>query len=338
MCSLRSVVSKRLRVSHRAASARTVFSWAVWSDGTLRLQYTQSQMVQNRCEMHEQHARRGVLWGLVGVVIFSVSLPMTRIAVTELDPVFVAMARGLLAALLSVVALVVTRSPWLTWAQYKRVGVAALGVTMGFPLFSSISMRYVPAGHGAIVNGLLPLATVALGAVVVRYRLPWRFWAAAIVGSVTAVGVITWRSGSGFGIGDSAMVVAVLIAAVGYVWGGELSKEIGGWRAICWANAVSIPVLIVPTLWYAPTTPVAWVSWGALGYLAVFSMFLGFFAWYHGLALGGIPRVSQVQLVQPFLTILWAWPLDGEVPTVPVLLAAGVVVVCVWVARRTAHG
>ena len=257
-------------------------------------------------------------------------------AVAELDPVFVAMARGLIAAVLSVLALGMSKSPLLTRTQLVQVIITATGVTIGFPLFSSLAMQQVPAGHGAVVNGLLPLATVALGAVVMRYTLRCQFWLAAIVGSATAVGVVIWRSGSGLVAGDVAMIVAVLIAAVGYVYGGRLSAQIGGWRTICWANVVSIPVMLWPTYAYAPVHAVSSAAWLALAYLGVFSMFLGFFAWYHGLALGGIPRVSQVQLIQPFLTIVWAWPLTGEHPTIEVVAAAVIVVTCIWIARRNA--
>lgn len=286
--------------------------------------------------MHEeqQDISRGLVWGFVGVLIFSVSLPLTRVAVAELDPVFVGMARGMIAAVLSLIALLSTKSPLLNRQQLVQVIITATGVTIGFPLFSSLAMQQVPAGHGAVVNGLLPLATVALGAVVMRYTLRWQFWLAAIVGSATAVGVVIWRSGSGIVPGDVAMIVAVLIAAVGYVYGGRLSAQIGGWRTICWANVVSIPVMLWPTYAYAPVHAVSSSAWLALAYLGVFSMFLGFFAWYHGLALGGIPRVSQVQLIQPFLTIVWAWPLTGEHPTIEVVVAAAIVVTCIWIARR----
>lgn len=288
--------------------------------------------------MHEeqQDISRGLVWGFVGVLIFSVSLPLTRVAVAELDPVFVGMARGMIAAVLSLIALLSTKSPLLNRQQLVQVIITATGVTIGFPLFSSLAMQQVPAGHGAVVNGLLPLATVALGAVVMRYTLRWQFWLAAIVGSATAVGVVIWRSGSGIVPGDVAMIVAVLIAAVGYVYGGRLSAQIGGWRTICWANVVSIPVMLWPTYAYAPVHAVSSSAWLALAYLGVFSMFLGFFAWYHGLALGGIPRVSQVQLIQPFLTIVWAWPLTGEHPTIEVVVAAAIVVTCIWIARRNA--
>lgn len=289
-----------------------------------------------RLHNRQQHISQGLVWGFIGVLIFSVSLPATRMAVAELDPVFVAMARGMMAAALSVGVLVATKSPLLNRQQLVQVVITAVGVTIGFPLFSSLAMQQVPAGHGAVVNGLLPLATVALGAVVMRYTLRWQFWLAAIVGSSTAVGVVIWRSGSGIVLGDMAMIVAVLIAAVGYVYGGRLSAQIGGWRTICWANVVSIPVMLWPTYAYAPVHAVSSSAWLALAYLGVFSMFLGFFAWYHGLALGGIPRVSQVQLIQPFLTIVWAWPLTGEHPTIEVVAAAAIVVTCIWIARRNA--
>jgi drug/metabolite transporter (DMT)-like permease len=279
----------------------------------------------------------GMVWGLIGVMIFSVSLPVTRVAVAAMDPLFVGAGRGLLAACLSAITLIVTRSPLPTRNQLWRLAITSVGVTIGFPLFSSVAMQYVPAGHGAIVNGLLPLATVALGSWLIGYRLRSLFWVAAVIGSATAVGVVLWQSGSEINSGDTAMLVAVLIAAVGYVYGGKLSAEIGGWRTICWANVMGAPILIWPTLWYMPTSSVPESAWLAVAYLGVFSMFLGFFAWYHGLALGGIPRVSQVQLLQPFLTMLWAWPIDGEVPSLWLLGAAGVVVGCIWVARRFAN-
>jgi drug/metabolite transporter (DMT)-like permease len=284
----------------------------------------------------QQQANAGMAWGLVGVLIFSVSLPMTRVAVASLDPVFVGSARALLAGVLSVIALLITRSPWPTWDQLRRLAITASCVTVGFPIFSSIAMKYVPAGHGSVVNGLLPLATVALGAVVLHYRLRWQFWVAAATGSCIAVGVVLWNSGAGVTIGDSAMIAAVLIAAVGYVFGGKLAGELGGWRTICWANVIAAPVLIWPTLALAPTVAVPMAAWLALSYLGVFSMFFGFFAWYHGLALGGIPRVSQIQLLQSFLTMMWAWPIDGEVPSPVLLLASVAVMVCIWLARRNA--
>jgi drug/metabolite transporter (DMT)-like permease len=279
----------------------------------------------------------GLVWGLIGVMIFSVSLPVTRVAVAVMDPLFVGAGRGLLAGLLSAITLIVTRSAIPTRNQLWRLAVTSVGVTIGFPLFSSIAMQYVPAGHGAIVNGLLPLATVALGSWLLGYRLRNLFWLAAIIGSATAVGVVIWQSESEISSGDTAMLLAVVIAAVGYVYGGKLSAEIGGWRTICWANVMAAPILIWPAIWYMPTVSVPESAWLAFGYLGVFSMFLGFFAWYHGLALGGIPRVSQVQLLQPFLTMLWAWPIDGEVPSLWLLGAAGIVVGCIWVARRLAN-
>ena len=284
--------------------------------------------------MSTTQGRAGMWWGLLGVVIFSISLPMAKVALAWFDPVVVAFSRVVIAAGLSAVALLATKSAWPTWRQARLLGLAALGVTVGFPIFSSWAMQVVPAGHGAVVNGLLPLATAALGAVVIGYRPRWPFWVAAVIGSVTAVAVVLWQSGSGVTFGDTAMLIAVLLAAVGYVYGGQLAGEIGGWRTICWANVLAAPVLLGPVWWHLPSTPVPWLGWGALVYLGVFSMFLGFVAWYHGLATGGVQRVSQVQLIQPFLTIIWAWPIDGEQPTWGLFVAATVVVTCIWVARK----
>ena len=165
--------------------------------------------------------RAGMGWGLVGVLIFSISLPMAKVAIAWFDPVVVAFGRVVIAALFSAVALILTRSAWLTWRQMRLLVLAALGVTVGFPIFSSWSMQVVPAGHGAVVNGLLPLATAALGAVVIGYRPRWPFWVAAVIGSLTAVTVVLWQSGAGITFGDTAMLIAVLLAAVGYVFGGQ---------------------------------------------------------------------------------------------------------------------
>ncbi len=284
--------------------------------------------------MSTAHGRTGMGWGVLGVVIFSISLPMAKVALGWFDPVVVAFGRVVIAAVLSAMALIATKSAWPTWRQARLLGLAAIGVTVGFPIFSSWALQVVPTGHGAVVNGLLPLATAALGAVVIGYRPRWPFWVAAVIGSLTAVAVVLWQSGSGITFGDTAMLIAVLLAAVGYVYGGQLSQEIGGWRTICWANVLAAPMLLVPVLTHLPSAPVPWVGWAALAYLGVFSMFLGFVAWYHGLATGGVQRVSQVQLIQPFLTILWAWPIDGEQPTWWLFAAATVVMVCIWVARR----
>ncbi len=276
----------------------------------------------------------GYFFGFIGVLIFSFTLPLTRIAVRDLNPTFVALGRALVAAGLSGVLLFATRQPLLPRKYVARIGIVALGVVIGFPLFSTWAMRYVEASHSAIVIALIPLGTAVLGALLQQQRPSLQFWFAACTGSLTVILFILVSSGVGLQLGDAATLGAVVMAVIGYVEGARMSKLIGSWQTICWANLLAAPFLIAPVVLTAPTGPIATVSWLAFAYLGVFSMFLGFVAWYRGLALGGIARVSQIQLVQAFLTITWAWLLLGEHITPLLLIAAGLVVSMIFVARR----
>jgi drug/metabolite transporter (DMT)-like permease len=278
----------------------------------------------------------GYLFGFLGVLTFSFTFPFTRIAVRELDPTFVGLGRALIAATLSGGLLFLTRQPLPTQRQFTRLAVVALGVVVGFPLFSAWASRFVNASHSAIVNALLPLATAVLGAIVSGDRPSRRFWIAAMIGSATVIAFILLTSGQAIETGDLAMLGAVALASIGYVSGGRMSAQIGSWQTICWANVVAAPFLIVPVLLTMPAqaNAISFNAWLAFGYLGVFSMFLGFFAWYRGLAIGGITRVSQVQLIQTFLTITWSWLILSEIITPLMLAAACIVVMCIVIARR----
>ncbi len=278
----------------------------------------------------------GYIFGFLGVLIFSFTFPFTRIAVRELNPTFVGLGRALIAATLSGGLLLLTRQPLPTRRQFGRLLIVALGVVVGFPLFSAWASRFVNASHSAIVNALLPLATAVLGAIVSGDRPSRRFWISAIIGSLTVIAFILITSGQSIEIGDLAMLGAVALASIGYVSGGRMSAEIGSWQTICWANVVAAPFLLIPVALTAPpaATSISNSTWLAFGYLGVFSMFLGFFAWYRGLAIGGITRVSQVQLIQTFLTITWSWLILNETITPLMLAAATIVVVMIFIARR----
>jgi drug/metabolite transporter (DMT)-like permease len=279
---------------------------------------------------------QGFIFGFLGVLTFSFSLPFTRIAVRELDPTFVGLGRALIAATLSGALLWATKQPLPNRQQLGRLAVVALGVVIGFPLFSSWALKQVPASHGAIINALLPLGTAVLGAIISRERPAPIFWVAAFIGSLTVIAFVMLSNDTGLELADVAMLGAVLLGCIGYVQGGRMSQQIGSWQTICWANVISAPVLVWPVAGIAIQQGVqaSFTAWLAFAYLAVFSMFLGFFAWYRGLALGGITRVSQVQLLQAFLTILWSGLLLGEHITPLMWLAATIVVVMIFIARR----
>jgi drug/metabolite transporter (DMT)-like permease len=282
--------------------------------------------------------RRGLLYGLLGVACFSLTLPATRIAVTGLDPVFVGLGRAVVAALLGAVALMATRSPWPGRALLPRIAIVAAGVIVGFPLFTALAMRHVPASHGAIVIGVLPLATALAGAWLAHERPTPAFWLCSVAGSAVVVTFALWRGGGALQLADLLLLAAVAAAAIGYAEGGRLARTLGGWQVISWALVLAAPLMLLPTLWVvdarvATASPAAWAGFA---YVSVFSMFLGFFAWYRGLALGGIAVVGQTQLLQPFLTLFASALLLGEPLEPATFAAAGLVVVAIALARRYA--
>lgn len=274
----------------------------------------------------------GLALGLVGVIAFSLTLPMTRTAVRELDPWFVAFGRMSIAGLIALAVLLATRGPRPGRADLAVLVWSAIGVVIGFPLFSSLAMRSIPANHGAIINGALPFATAVLAALLYGERQSRRFWICAAIGSllVVAFALRDGLAGGGalFAAGDLLMFGAVAIGAVGYVTGGKLAARVGGVRAILWALVVALPVTVPITLWLALQNPpqAGALAWGAFAYVTLISQIAGFFAWYNGLVLGGIARVSQVQLLQAFFTIGFAALLFGEtVHLATWLFALGVV-------------
>ena len=265
---------------------------------------------------------KGLWLGLLGTVIFAVTLPMTRLAVGTADApqmsgVFIAMGRAVVAATLSVVFLLATRAPLPRRQDGWSLAITASGVVLGFPLFTSIAMRHVEAVHASVIVGVLPLATAAVGALLHRQRPSSGFWLCAGVGSALVVAFAMLRSGApGGGLSiqpaDLLLLAAMLCAAVGYGYGARLSQQMRAEHVICWVLVMALPLTLPLAIVNWPATPPRASAWWGFAYVAVFSMWLGFFAWYRGLALGGTVRVSQVQLVQPFLSMLAAVPLLGE--------------------------
>ncbi|MBP0596715.1 DMT family transporter [Herbaspirillum sp. LeCh32-8] len=281
---------------------------------------------------------KGMWLGLIGVAVFSLTLPFTRIAVAELNPAFVAFGRAVVAGLCSLALLLWMRAPRPNAQQLRGLVITALGVVVGFPLFSSIAMRYVPAAQGAVVVGLLPLATALFGALRFGERPSAGFWLAALAGSAIVIGFALREGGGSFHLADFALFAAVVTAAMGYAEGGRLSQSMGGQQVIAWALVVSLPVTAPVSAWLAWEYGVSAspASWLAFGYVSLFSMFIGFFFWYKGLALGGIARVGQVQLLQPFMSLLGAAVIAGEALDASNLLFALAVIAVVGVGRRMA--
>jgi drug/metabolite transporter (DMT)-like permease len=295
-------------------------------------------------------ANKGLLLGLLGVTLFALTLPMTRLAVGTVDApqmsgVFVALGRAVVAALLSIAFLIATRAPWPRREDLLPLAVTAGGVVFGFPLFTSVAMRYVEAVHASVIVGVLPLATAAVGALLHRQRPSAGFWICAALGSGLVVGFAVLRSGSaGLNIhpADGLLLAAMLCAAVGYGFGARLSQHMRAEHVICWALVMALPLTLPLAAFTRPQAAIPASAWWGFAYTAVFSMWLGFFAWYRGLALGGTVRGSQVQLVQPFLGMLFAMPLLGERLDAVTLGFAAAVIATVFIGKKmpvhaTAH-
>lgn len=272
----------------------------------------------------------GMVYAFVGVLSFSLTLPMTRIAVASLDVTLVGLGRAIVAATLAAILLYITHQKLPSRNQLGSLVIVASGVVLGFPLLSAWATSTLPSSHGAIVLGLLPLATALAGAIRPGERPSRGFWIAGMVGSATVV-VFAVSMGAGqLQLADLALFGAVLLAAMGYAEGGRLARVMGGWQVISWALVLVAPVIAIPVginlLQHEHSLVAPLEAWLSFGYVSVVSQFLGFFAWYRGLALAGIARASQLQLLQPFLTIMAASLLLGEEIT-PLMIGAAIIVV-----------
>jgi drug/metabolite transporter (DMT)-like permease len=275
--------------------------------------------------------------GLIGVVIFSLTLPMTRIVVQEINPLLNGLGRALVAAIPAAALLLWRREQWPTWAQVKALMVVALGVIIGFPVLSAWAMKTLPASHGALVNGLQPLLVAIYAAWLSHERPSKAFWGCAALGSALVLSYALISGAGQIQAGDLLMLAAVAIGGLGYAEGGRLAKQMGGWQVICWALVLSSPILLGPVLYLAAQHegPISTGTWWAFGYVSIFSQFIGFFAWYAGLAMGGIARVSQIQLVQIFFTMGFSALFFGEhIDPITWIFAAGVIVTVI-LGRKT---
>jgi drug/metabolite transporter (DMT)-like permease len=291
----------------------------------------------------------GLALGFLGVLAFSFSLPLTRMAVgseaaPQLSGWFVSLGRAAVAGVLSALWLWAVRAAWPTPAQWRTLALVAAGVVFAFPVCTSLALRQVEAVHASVMLGVMPLATAVLGAWLARQRPSAGFWACAVLGSALVVGFALLRFDAGNGAGftlalhpaDGLLLLAMLGASVGYAYGARLSGHMPPEQVICWALVLSLPVTVPALWWSAPAQPAAIsaAAWGGFAYVSVCSMWLGFFAWYRGLALGGTVRVSQVQLLQPFMSMVFAVPLLGEHIDAMTLGFALAVIATVFIGRK----
>ncbi len=285
---------------------------------------------------------RGFLFGFLGVLAFSFTVPLTRVAVADLDPAFVGLARALVAAVLAALVLALTRQRLPERHQWTRLVIVGSGVIVGFPLFTSLALREMLAADAAVIVGLLPAATAVMAVLRGGERPSRAFWGACAFGLFA---VLLFAVSQGAGLvperGHLLALIAIFACALGYAEGGALAREMGGWRVISWALVIFAPLLAPFVAWSvfgeggAGLSEAGAAAWACFAYVSVISMFLGFFVWYRGLAEGGVARVGQVQLSQPVLTLVWSALLLGERVGSFTVLCVVLVLASVAVGQRT---
>ena len=281
---------------------------------------------------------KGLVLGVVGVAIFALTLPLTRFALRDFDPLFLAIGRTVIAALMAGPLLILTRQTLPSPADLRLLAFVVAGVVFGFPILSAIASRTVPASHGGVVLGALPLATALMSTYFAGERPSQTFWLWGILGSILVIAFALGDHSVELHFGDGLLALAVIAASMGYAAGGQLAKRLGGWQVICWALVLALPITFPLTLWMAhglnghESTP----SWLSFLYLGLMSQLAGFFFWNRGLALGGIARVGQVQLLQSSMTLVAASLILGEPITPRAVIFAVLIAACVWCGRKAA--
>jgi drug/metabolite transporter (DMT)-like permease len=280
----------------------------------------------------------GWINGFIGVVIFSGSLPATRLAVLEFDPVFLTVVRAAIAGVLAVAMLWLFRERRPARDQWLSLLIVAMGVVLGFPLLTALALQHVTSAHSIVFVGLLPLATAIFAVLRGGERPRPVFWMFSILGSALVVGFALAQGLSASPTGDLLMLAAILACGLGYAEGAKLSRTLGGWQVICWALLLSLPVMTILSLWLAPTSfnTISLSAWLCLGYVSLFSMLIGFVFWYRGLAQGGIAAVGQLQLLQPFFGLALAATLLHEQVSLGMLAVTLGVILCVTGAKKFA--
>lgn len=277
--------------------------------------------------------------GLIGVIIFSGSLPATRVAVSGFSPLFLTSARAVIAAALGAILLLALRQKRPHRDDLLPLALVALGVVIGFPLLTALALQYITSAHSIVFVGLLPMATAIFGVLRGGERPKPLFWLFSSLGSAMVAGFALTAGGPVSLTGDLLMIAAILLCGLGYAEGAKLSRRLGGWQVISWALLLSLPLMMLialvtsPDTWQAISAP----AWTGLAYVSVFSMLIGFVFWYRGLAAGGIAAVGQLQLLQPFFGLLLAASLLHEQVSIAMMLSTVAVVLCVAGARRFAR-
>jgi drug/metabolite transporter (DMT)-like permease len=287
--------------------------------------------------MMSSRANFGLLLGFFGMCLFAGTLPATRLAVLGLDPLFLTAARGTLAGSAGLIVLLVTRRPMLPRSLWLEMCCAALCTVLFFPLLAALAMKTVAAAHGGVVFGILPLATAAAAAIFAHERPSRGFWLASAAGTIIVLTFVFRRSGDDVvSVGDIFLLGTVAAGAVGYTLSGRLATLMAGWEVISWQVVLLLPLAVAATfaLWPADIASVPISSWAALGYVGLVSQYTAFFVFNAAMAIGGIARIGQIMLLQPFMIVALALPVNGEPIDLETILFAAAVVTTVLIGQR----
>lgn len=280
--------------------------------------------------------QQGSLLGALAVISFSLTLPMSRYAVAEIDPLFIGFGRTALAGLVAAILLLIVKAKFPNRQQLLIIPWIMIGVVFLFPIFSAWSMKYMTASNGGIIMGIMPMCTAIFAVWLARERPSPLFWVSAIAGAALVMTYSMPAQGFQLGVGDIMLLVGTIIGALGYAYGGLLAKLIPSWQVICWTVVLALPITLPAAIYTAPTDmgAISQGAWGSFLYLALISQLFGFFLWYHAMAIGGIAKVGQIQLLQPFFTLLFAWMWLGEQLTLEMWVFAGLIVTTVFFAQK----
>lgn len=293
-------------------------------------------MVNTMMNKKESGSFSGWINGLIGVVIFSGSLPATRLAVLEINPFFLTFARASIAGVLALILLLSFREKRPLASQIFSLVIVALGVVIGFPLLTAIALQHVTSAHSIVFLGLLPLATAIFGVLRGGERPQLAFWIFSIMGSLLVVGFALYQRLGVSLVGDLLMLASVVVCGLGYAEGAKLSRTLGGWQVISWALLISLPFMLIASFATLPATfnNIGTPAWLGLGYVSIFSMLIGFIFWYQGLAAGGIAAVGQLQLLQPFFGLALSATLLHEAVSLQMVIITFGVICCVMGSRK----
>lgn len=286
--------------------------------------------------MHTNNEYNGLFFGFLAIAAFSITLPATRLAVTHIDPTLVGLGRSLVAAVPAALLLLWFKSPLPSHRQWLGLLIVMAGVVLGFPWLTSLAMQNISGAQGGIIVSVLPLFTAIAGALIIGHRPSAGFWLMAILGSSLVFIYLALDKHGQFSGSELILLGASVLCAIGYAEGGRLAKEMGGFAVISWALVLSVPFSIFPVTlaWSDEISLIPWQAWAGFLYVSLISQWLAFIFWYHGLAIGGVVRVSQIQLLQPFLTLFVASLLLDESISMLMIVFSFAVVISIVIGKR----